>query len=328
VTPRGPDVMRMLTLVPWLLERPGIDIDRIAEAFATDPDVIRLELDHLEYCGLPGLGGGDLIEVAMVDDTVVVSMADELRRPMRTTPAETMRLLLAASLAEPLLGPAAEPLTRAIARLRAVLRVPEDAVAVVEPEPDDLVPVLRAAIAERRRVRMSYRGRTDATAVDRDLDPWRLDLVEGAWYLHAHDHGAAAGRIFRLDRAADVRVLAEPATVPVPEDLEPPRYVPSPDDPEVELELRGRGTWLLDAVTVEPGGTIAESGTRTVRVRVGAQEWFARLVLMAAGDAVVRTSGAVRDRVAERARAGLSRLAAAPPDAEADDPATGRRRRD
>lgn len=304
----GPDVMRMLTLVPWLLERPGVSIPEIAEAFATSEDVIRRELDHLDYCGLPGLGGGDLIEVRIVGDTVVVGMADELRRPMRTTPAETVRLLLAASQAERMLGPAAGALSRAVAKLRTAMGVPEDAVVVVEPEAGDLVEGLRSAIAAGRRVRMSYRGRGDTAPVERDLDPWRLELLEGAWYLHAHDHGVGEPRIFRLDRAAGLRVGTEPATVPVPDELESPRYVPRPEDPEVEVHLGPGAAWLLDAVSVLPGTADPAPGGRTARFRVGAPEWFARLVLMAAGHAEVRGPVEVRTLVHDRARSGLERL--------------------
>jgi len=305
---RVPDVVRMLTLVPWLLERPGASIAEIAAAFATTEEAIRTELDHLDYCGLPGLGGGDLIDVRILGDTVVVGMADELRRPMRTTPAETLRLLLAASQAERMLGPAAGALTRAVAKLRAALGVPEDAVVVVEPEAGDLVEELRAAVVAGRRVRISYRGRGDTTAVDRDLDPWRLELHDGAWYLHAHDHGAGAARIFRLDRAAALRVTEQPVTVPVPAELEAPRYVPGPEDPEVEVLLGPGGTWLLDAVTVAPEATGAAPGGRTARFRVGAPEWFARLILMAGGHAEVRDPSGLRTLVHRRALAGLERL--------------------
>lgn len=305
---RGPDVMRMLTLVPWLLERPGATVGEIAAAFATSEEVIRRDLDHLDYCGLPGLGGGDLIDVRIVGDTVVIAMADELRRPMRTTPAETVRLLLAASQAERMLGPAAGALSRAVAKLRAAMGVPEEAVVVVEPEPGDLVDGLRAAIAEGRRVRLSYRGRGDAAPVERDLDPWGLELRDGAWYLHAHDHGVDGARIFRLDRAADLRVTADPTVVPAPEALEPPRYVPGPDDPEVEVLLGPGATWLLDAVAVAPGASDPSPEGLTVRIGVGAPEWFARLVLMAAGHAEVRGPAEMRTLVARRALAGLERL--------------------
>ena len=306
---RGPDVLRMLTLVPWLLARPGVSVSAIAEAFATSEEVILLELDHLGYCGLPGLKGGDLIEVSLIDDTVVVRMADELRRPMRTSPAETMRLLLAASQAERILGPSSEALTRAVAKLRAALGVPEGAVGVVDPEPGDLVEGLRRAITDGRRVRLSYRGRGDAAPSERELDPWRLELLDGAWYLHAHDHGLGRARILRLDRAADLHVDADPVSVPAPDVLESPRYIPGPQDPEVEVLLAPAATWLLDAVDVDDGAMLEGPEGRSARFRVGAPEWFARLVLMAGGHAEVRGPTEVRDLVRDRARAGLARLA-------------------
>ena len=306
----GPDVMRMLTLVPWLLARPEVTVAEIAEAFATSEDVILRELDHLGYCGLPGLGGGDLIEVSIFGDSVVVRMADELRRPMRTSPAETMRLLLAASQAERMLGPAAEPLSRAVAKLREALGVPDGAVTVVDPEAGDLVEGLRAAIASGRRVRLTYRGRGEAAPSERDLDPWRLELLDGAWYLHAHDHGLGRGRILRLDRADGLRVGPDPVTTAAPDALESPRYIPGADDPEVEVVMGPGGVWLLDAVDPGEGAILEAPEGRIARFRVGAPEWFARLVLMAGGHAEVRGPDGVRDLVRDRARAGLARLAA------------------
>lgn len=307
-----PDVIRMLTLVPWLLERPGATVAEIAEAFAVPEATVRRELAHLDFCGLPGLGGGDLIEVSIVGDSVVVAMADELRRPMRTTPAETLRLLLAAALARRMLGAAAEPLDSALAKLGAVLGVPDGAVVVAEDEPGDLVASLRAAIADGRRIRMSYRGRGDEAPVTRTLDPWAVELVDGAWYLHAYDHGAGEGRTFRLDRAGELRVGMESVTVPVPERLETPRYVPRPEDPEVEVLIGPGATWLVDAVEIPAGGIIAAPGGRSARFQVGAPEWFARLVLMAAGHAEVRAPGPIRELVQRRALEGLERLAATP----------------
>ena len=310
---RAPDVVRMLTLVPWLLERPGATVGEIAAAFAASEADIRRELEHLDYCGLPGLGGGDLIEVTMLGDSVVVRMADELRLPMRTTPAETMRLLLAASIAEGMLGPAAPALRRAVAKLRTVLGVPEDAVVVAEPADADIVAALRVALAEGRPVSFTYRGRRDPTPGRRRVDPWALELLDGAWYLHAHDHDAGAGRIFRLDRASDLVVEDGAVGVPAPEHLESPRYVAAPDDVEAVVRLGAGATWLLDAVATEPGAILAEAGDRSVRLRVASPEWFVRLVLMAGGGAEVRGPDEVRRRVRDRAREALHRLESAPP---------------
>jgi proteasome accessory factor C len=302
----APDVVRMLTLVPWLLRRPGISIRETALAFRTDEANIRAELEHLDYCGLPGLGGGALFDVTVIDDEVWVDMAPELNRPMRPTPVETLRLLLIANVAERVVGGEVPALSTAIVKLAAALGVSPRAVEVVEPGTDGVVVEFRRAIAKDRAVRFLYRGRLDVVPAVRTVDPWRLDLREGSWYLHGHDREADGARIFRLDRATDPELLTDPRITPAPEDLPVPRYEPSPDDLEVELRLAPAALWLLDAL--EPDGTLEESGSLIVRLRTGAPEWLVRLVLMCGGSAEVVGPDALRTLVVERAGQALRLL--------------------
>jgi len=301
-----PDVVRMLTLVPWLLRRPGISIRETALAFRTDEVNIRAELEHLDFCGLPGLGGGALFDVTVIDDEVWIEMAPELNRPMRPTPIESLRLLLIATVAERVVGGEVPALSSAIAKLAAALGVSPGAIEVVEPGPDGTIVAARRAIAQDRAVTFLYRGRQDAGPTIRSVEPWRLDLREGSWYLHGHDRDAGAARIFRLDRATDLEVLRDVRIVPVPLELPSPRYEAAPDDLEVELRLEPAALWLLDAI--EPDATIDVSGSLIVRLRTGAPEWLVRLVMMCGGSAEVVTPDAVRDLVVRRASDALRRL--------------------
>jgi predicted DNA-binding transcriptional regulator YafY len=50
------------------------------------------------------------------------------------------------------------------------------------------------AVADRRRLRFSYRGQI------RRVDPWRLSFRRGQWYLAGLDRDRGAERLFRLDR--------------------------------------------------------------------------------------------------------------------------------
>jgi predicted DNA-binding transcriptional regulator YafY len=51
-------VGRLLTLLPWLIERPGASVAETAAAFGVSRSIILGDLDTIGYCGLPGLGGG------------------------------------------------------------------------------------------------------------------------------------------------------------------------------------------------------------------------------------------------------------------------------
>ncbi|MGQ0600741.1 MAG: helix-turn-helix transcriptional regulator [Anaerolineales bacterium] len=70
---------------------------------------------------------------------------------------------------------------------------------------------LRSAVVARNTVRFRYHARTrpeDKTRpAVREVDPYTLAFVNGAWYLLGHDHARRALRNFRLDRLEAVTVL-------------------------------------------------------------------------------------------------------------------------
>lgn len=303
-----PDVVRMLTLVPWLLERPGASVTATAETFGTDVATLRAELEHLDFCGLPGLGGGALFDVTVIGDEVTVRMADELRYPLRPTPHEALRLLLVATAADRVTGGDLPALSSAVAKLHRALGVSEGAVTVLDADPDDTVALLRTAIADGVQVRFRYRGRNDAEPLLRTVDPWAVELTEGAWYLHAGDVERAEGRIFRLDRATDVEALTVPRGSTPPGDLPRPVYEPGEGDLEVRLLLEPSALWLLDAVRADAVEETAERRFE-VRLRTGSPEWLARLVLMTGGGAVVLQPAELVERVRSRAQEALERSA-------------------
>lgn len=299
------DVARMLTLVPWLLERPGASLTEIAAAFDVPEATVRRDLSHLDFCGLPGLGGGDLFEVELTRDRVVLRMADELRRPLRPTAAEALRLVLTVDAVAEAMGEEVPALPRAVARIRAALDIPERAADVVEPDPARALPVLRQALAAGEQVELHYQGRDDDAPQLRSVDPWALHVSEGSWYLQGFDTRADARRVFRLDRIAAVEPTGRPRAVAAADRLDPPRYVPGADDLEVVLEATPRGRWVQDAVQADEV-VEHEDGAVTIRLRTDAPRWVAQLVVMAAGEVTVRSPATLVEAVVARARAGLA----------------------
>jgi proteasome accessory factor C len=301
------DAGRMLALVPWLLERPGASLEEAAEAFGVDSARIRADLvDHLDYCGLPGLGGGALFDVDVVGDRVVITMADELKRPMRPTPTEALRLVLTVDAVAEVLGDELPALTSAAAKVRDALGVPERVADVLEPSSTSVALEVRRALAAGRRVRLRYQGRGDDAPRERTVDPWRVQVVAGDWYLQGHDQEAGERRTFRLDRVADVTVTDEPAQVPAPERLPEPRYQPGADDLAVTLAVTRAGRWLAEVLDVERVEE-ADDGGALLHLTTDAPRHVARLVLVAGGAATVGSPDSLARMVGELARLSAQR---------------------
>lgn len=302
----------MLTLVPWLLERPGASIGEIVAAFGVDERTIRSDLNSLDFCGLPGLGGGDLFEVSIVADRVVVRMADELRRPLRLTPREALRLVLTVDAVAEVLGEELPALRSAVAKVRAAAGVPESVNVRLASEGTPWLLAVREAVTAGRRVRLRYQGRSDEAPKERELDPWTLHVSQGSWYVQGHDHRSGEPRTFRLDRIAELEVLDTPVEVAAPDGPLPrPRYTPAPDDTEVELLLGPRARWLAEVVDPESVEDLADGRWR-LRFHTDAPQWIGRLVLMGAGDVEVVRPDGLAERVRATARAALDHYGAGP----------------
>jgi predicted DNA-binding transcriptional regulator YafY len=137
----------------------------------------------------------------------------------------------------------------------------------------ELVDVLQSAVVRRRRVRLTYAGRT-RERTERLVDPWGLVDKDDIWYLVA---GTERGqRTFRVDRI----VAAEPTEQPAPR---PDDFTLATAWQQVvgEVEERRSRTWatvitearLVPALRYQFGRhchTESETEDGRARVRVGA----------------------------------------------------------
>lgn len=295
----------MLALVPWLLERPGASVDEAADAFGVSPAAIRQDLYHLDFCGLPGLGGGDLFEVDLVGDRIVVSMADELKRPLRPTATEALRLVLTVDAVAEVLGDEVPALASALAKVRRALGISDQVADVLADEPLAVLATVRDAVRQQLRLAVEYQGRGDRAPRNREVEPWQLHVVDGMWYLHAFDVARDEPRVFRVDRIHAALLLDEPVTRAMPTILPEPVYQPSADALVVEIDVEAAAEWLFDVLAIEQ--VIADDGeTKRVRLSTDAPDWLADVVISAGGAARVVSPDMLRAQIHARARQGLA----------------------
>lgn len=284
---------RILVMVPWLLDHPGVAVEEVARRFESSPPEILDDLDLLGYCGLPGYGGGDLIEASVSGGQVVVRMAEFFARPLSLSMREGLALLLAARATRDsgVLGnvPAMDrsgddagtdgPLITAIAKLEAHLGARAEVPVAMDLRAGgaEHLAALWPAVTDHRVVDLTYQSASKNETTVRQVEPWTIRLVEGAWYLQGYCRSAQDQRSFRLDRVKDLQVTEETAPDP-PDDVRPPVYRPALDDPLVVIEVSPQAAWIADHVVLTDR-TQNKAGWSRLQFQTTTLDWAARLLL-------------------------------------------------
>jgi proteasome accessory factor C len=332
---------RLLSLVPYLLARPGVALAAVAADFGVGERQLRRDLELLWMCGLPGYGPGDLVDLSFTGDTVTVTEDAGLRRPLRLTTAEATALLVALRTLGDLPGMVdTDAVRRATAKIeRAVgggqagsdcLSAAGGVAVDVTPQEQATTAAIRAALEDRRALRIRYYTAGRDAVTRRTVDPMRMLLVEGRGYLEAWCRRAGAVRLFRLDRVDDVAVLDEPAAPPpdaAPTDLSAGVFQARPEHGSAVLLLEPQARWIAEYYPVEelvelppdaagpdrvghdPGGAgfgRDTGGRARVLLRYADPAWLVRLVLGLGGGARVLEPPELAAEVARRARAALA----------------------
>ena len=237
-------------------------------------------------CGLPGYGPGDLIDLSFEGDRVRVTFDAGMVRPLRLTTDEAVALIVALRTLLELPGLAErDAVSRALAKVssaagHAAERVTPVAVSVDARE--QALAVVREGLERKRALHLTYYVPTRDERTQRTVDPMRLLLVDGKWYLEAWCRRAEGVRLFRLDRVDDVQVLDEPAAPPPQaheRDVEGGVYQPEPDAPVVRLRLAHQARWVAEYYPVEDAREVDDPpGGLAVAVRTADVAWARRLV--------------------------------------------------
>ncbi len=301
---------RLLALVPYLVSRQGIPLSEAAAEFDITEAQLVKDLELLFVCGTPGHLPDDLIDVDWDDGTVYLSNADPIARPLRLAVDEALALLVGLRALADVPGlHDREVLERTLLKLEAAAgeaAAPSTQVRV-EVESHGPLADVRRALETGRRVHLTYFVPARDETTERDVDPMRVLLVDGRWYLEGWCRRAEDVRLFRLDRVDALTVLDLPAEVPAAaaeRDLSEGLFRPTPDDTLVTLELAPPAHWVADYYPMED---VAEVGDDLllVRLRVADDAWLRQLALRLGGALRVLDPAALADEVASSARAAL-----------------------
>lgn len=308
VTERLP---RLLSLVPYLLARPGIPVAEAAADFGIGERQLRRDLELLWMCGLPGYGPGDLVDLSFSGDTVTVTEDAGMRRPLRLTTVEAAALLVALRTLADVPGVVdTAAVQRATAKIEAAVGDAGLAGMAVDLSREEAAATaaVREALAGGHALRIVYYTAGRDAVSQRVIDPMRLLIVEGRGYLEAWCRRVEAVRLFRLDRVEDVTVLDEPAAPPPeaePTDVSTGLFRPSAEHRSAVLLLEPQVHWVAEYYPVDEVVEV-DSGALRVVLRYADPAWLVRLVLGLGGGARLLEPPDLADAVGRRAREALA----------------------
>ena len=322
---------RVLLLVPYCVQNPGVSIAELAERLgATEAEIID-DLNLLFVCGLPDYTPADLMEVFIDEDRVYIRMADYFGRPLRLTRTEAIPLYVKGQALVTLLEGSVNgraglrelaPLRSALDKLGRALLPQEGGVAELtkrikvqlESGEAQWLELLREAITQHRPVELEYYTYSRDALTRRRVEPHLVFASVGHWYVSGYCHLAQDRRMFRLDRIKSLSLTDGTFEQPVDGEAElpPPMfYVPGPDDTRVRLRVTARAApWLSEFgwIFQTPAGLPVEStrelsgGRRELSFRTSAFAWLEKLLLQFGEDIEVLEPPELAERTREAAK--------------------------
>lgn len=321
-------LVRLLALPAWVAEHDGATFGEAAAHFGVDADTVRADVETLWVSGLPGGMPGDLVDfdaTAFEEGRLSLTHPLGLDTPVRLSRQEAISLLLSLRVLADVLrddpadttalegarralesavrnrpaessasGDAASPDPRAASAATAVPTPAATAAATV-------TGTVRRALAEGRRLRLTYVSATDTRSV-REVDP--LELVTDGTHLtlHAWCRTAGARRSFRLDRI----LAAERLDAPVAPGRARRRDRSMTAQPETAvLTVAPSGRWLVERMHCDDV-VVHEDASLTATVHGRDRAWLVGLVLSAGRHLIAVQPEDLRAEAGRQARSALA----------------------
>ncbi|MFV0493980.1 helix-turn-helix transcriptional regulator [Mycobacterium sp.] len=314
-------LVRLLNMVPYLLANPRITKADAANELGVTEKQLEADLNQLWMCGLPGYLPGDLIDFEFSGDTVKVTFAAGIDRPLKLTSPEATGLLVALRALADIPGVvdprAARSAIVKIAAVAGVATTGHEHVATAVDQPARLesraAAHVRAAVRDRRALTLDYYAASHDSLTTRTVNPIRVVLIGGHSYLEAWSREAEGVRLFRFDRIVDATELGQPAVLPDPVRRSPTDtslFDGDPALPSATLRVAPSASWMLEYYPMRdvrelPGGWCEATMT------YASDDWMTRLLLGFGSEVAVLAPESLAHRVRAAAEGALGAYRAA-----------------
>jgi proteasome accessory factor C len=294
---------RLLSLVSWIGEHPGAELDRAARHFGRSRDQMVRDVNLLGdvHDSLPGSSFEVDWELLAREERLRIRTTMGVDLPPRLTPAEASAVLIGLRAIAPVLDDDLRARLPRTAMAVAALSpgsdgVSDEVVVSGAPRHDARLDILNEAMRVGRQVGFEYTS-LDGRRGRREVDPWDLHRSAEGWTLRGWCHAADGERSFRLERMDAVTVLDSLADHPrkAAEDR--------PDAPRVRLTLTDAARWVAEEVPCRV--TEQGSGRFVAEIEVWDRDWVEALLIDVAPHLLDVDPPDVAQTMAQRARRAL-----------------------
>ena len=305
-------ISRLLALVPWLAQRPGITLTKTAEHFGISVETLTKDLWQLVLCGLPGYGPDQLVDIDFWDDDRIwVHDPQTLTVPMRISSDEAIALSIALRRMNQIPGVSEkDTISRLIVKMDTVTGSTASVVVTSSEDEDAKSDLIESALANDLSLSFDY-----STAKDdhsrRNVAPIRVFGVDDYLYLTAWCEQAEAVRSFRFDRMANLTSGEPLVRAQVDSRVEVTGLTDLSLAPTALVRIEAAIAWVTEEswVTRIPdiNGSLKE-GQILIHVPYLSKEWLIRWILSMKGAATVLEPTELAGEISELVFQSLVRL--------------------
>jgi proteasome accessory factor C len=289
-------VTRVLDLVPFILENPGIEITALAKKFSVSEKQVLADLELIFMCGLPGYTPYELIDLAFEDGVVTVIDPQVLDKPRVFNEVEAVVLNLGLSIIknavnDPIQVKSIEDLQKKIgAKFSSIAEI---SFSTSKPAFYDLV---SDAISRNEGLNLRYNSISRDEVSDRVVIPKRVYLAQGNFYFIAIDTKSNQERHYRMDLILNCEILNSvsgnnPSIADVEESF--------------EFKLRTTNKYLTERYSDLFTGVSQKGDVYQAVGRMSNSQWLKRLVLSNAPDLQLIEPVFLKKEIGEQVRSTL-----------------------
>lgn len=262
--------LRLLDLVPFVVNNQGINISELATRFSVTREEIVKDLNLLFLCGLPGYTPLELIDLSLEDDVVVIRDPQNLSLPRNFNYSESIVLRIAlAALQEIILksDPRYVTLSNLIRKLEDTYsaEIPSEAFHI-EIEKDKIaLEIARQALDQGLDLNIKYLNKTKDEVTERRISPQRIRANENKIQLDGYCHLSNDSRTFNLNQILEIKLLPKSE---IPE----PAHASEGFGSEVELEIYNQDSQFF----IENEAALAKQSDNKFVMKLHNPQWLIR----------------------------------------------------